>query len=254
MIKLSKYEFKKNKTALILMFATIILIQIYFLFSLVVESVKHTSISSVLLYLVAIIIFFGVFIFGIATYSKELSSKTGYLTFMTPKSTLSIIMSKLMTTLFVGVFFAAILTVLAIIDIRLIQEVYPDTKAFGNLVEVIMDRSGISMYELILTVLGWVASFLILFFSTITIAYLSITLSATLFQNKKFKGLISFIIFVVLNIAIGKISNLLPVIQDEVENSAEFVLSILPETLFMLVVMTCAIIVSAKLLDKKVSL
>ena len=55
MIKLSKYELKKNKTALILMFATLILIQTYFLFSLVVESIKHTSISSVLLYIVAII-------------------------------------------------------------------------------------------------------------------------------------------------------------------------------------------------------
>ena len=173
---------------------------------------------------------------------------------MTPKSTLSIIMSKLMTTLFVGMFFAAVLTILAIIDIKLIQEVYPDTKAVGNIVEAIMDRSGISMYELVLTILGWVASFLILFFSTITIAYLSITLSSTLFQNKKFKGLISFILFVVINIAIGKISNLLPVIQDKVGNATEFILSILPETLFMLVVMSCAIIVSAKLLDKKVSL
>ena len=134
MFKLSKYEIRKNILGLVIMFGAIAGLEIYFLISAFLENARHTTISSSFLIMSSVIAYFGVLIYGVASYSKELNRKTGYMTFMTPVSSFSIIGSKLISTLIVGIFFVALLGILAMIDMAIVENVFPQTKVFSFLI------------------------------------------------------------------------------------------------------------------------
>ena len=71
---------------MIILFGAIMGLEIYFVISALLESRDHTAVSAVLLLMASVVAYFGVLIYGVASYSKELNQKTGYMTFMTPIS------------------------------------------------------------------------------------------------------------------------------------------------------------------------
>ena len=84
----------------------------------------------------------------------------------------------------------------------------------------------------------------------VTLAYLCITLTATVLQNRKIKGLISVILYIFLFYAVNKIGGLLPVLYESPENMQQA----LPCMVFFLIIIAGAVVGTAQLLDKKVSL
>lgn len=254
MLKLSKYEFRKNRNILITITVGLILLQVYFFFGIFTENVDHTVTSSMFLMMYAFVCYFVVFVLAISNYSKELNSKSSYLIFMTPNSTLSIIFSKMFTILVIGAVMVLAIAGLGYLDITLLFDRFPDVANTTEMIDSFMEMMGINTSELIISIIAWIIAFLIDFFSIVTLAYLSITLSATVLQNKKFKGVVSVIIFLICTYGISFISDRLPVLIDNPGNLIDIMISMIPTLLFEVVIMIICILGSAKLLEKKVSL
>ena len=87
------------------------------MFFCLTENLNYTSLFGGLLIIAASVSYFIVFIFGVITYYRELSSKSSYLIFMTPNSSLSIITSKLLYTLIIGIGISAIFIGFGVLDI-----------------------------------------------------------------------------------------------------------------------------------------
>lgn len=119
MFRLSKYELRKNRTALFVLLAGLAALQICFLIALRGKTQDYAIIWSTILVLYAVVCYFAVFIFAITNYYREINSKTSYLVFMTPVSALSIILSKMLTVLVLGVILAAALGALGWLDFSL---------------------------------------------------------------------------------------------------------------------------------------
>ncbi len=254
MLKLIKYELRRNITGIVILLSVILLLQGYFMFSVLTQNKENTAIATALLLITLSVSYFCVFIFGVSFYSKELNSKSSYLTFMTPTSSYSIIGAKLLSTLITGIFFAMILVTFISLDMVMLKDVFPELSIVGDIVDVISQMSGVSMTKIWLQVLLAVIAFLVDFFAIIAMAYMAITLSATWFQNKRFKGVISFILFIAIIRVVNFIGEFVPNLIDEIDSLSDVLITMIPTVIYLSVVIIFAVIASAKLLDKKVSL
>ena len=173
---------------------------------------------------------------------------------MTPNSSLSIITSKLLYTLIIGIGISAIFIGFGVLDIFMMAG------AFGDLADALKNFSemlkimGIDVVNIIINIVAGIISFRIAFFFLISLAYFAITLSSTALQNKKIKGFISVVLFCVLAYATIKISSLLPELYKNPDSLSQALMSSLPATIFQLLMVVACTFGSAVLLDKKVSL
>lgn len=254
MLKLTKYEFRKNRTLFIIFGIGLILLQIYFMVSTYSGDDEHTIISSMLLFTYSMVCYFSVFTLAISSYSKELNSKSSYLIFMTPNSALKIILSKMLTILIIGFILLVLICTLGYFDISMILDAYPDVGTIAEFLDEMMMAAGFHTDRLFLSIFTAILEFLISFFSIVTLAYLSITLSATLLQNNKLKGIVSFGIFIGLSYIISFFSNMLPHPYSDPENIFYVFIATLPTTIFHAIIMVASVIACSVLLEKKVSL
>ncbi len=254
MLKLAKYEFIKSKNALIIIAVIFALFEGTFLYGIFSKDDAFTGGSIVLLSFYSVSCFFIVFALAIINYSKELNSKSSYLIFMTPNSPLKIIFSKILSTLIIGCAIVAVITILAVIDITIMFEEFSSLNRWKEFFEVIFKEMGVNTALLPPIIIGYIAEFIISFFSVVTLIYMAITLSSTVLQNSKFKGYLSFILIAAFIYIMVKVEGLLPIIHKYPQNSAEVVINLIPSTIFRLIIMTGSIIGSSTLLKKKVSL
>ena len=247
MLKLTKYELRKNLLSIGIVAGIICVLQALFMFFCLTENINYTSLFGGLLIIAASVSYFIVFIFGVVTYYRELSSKSSYLIFMTPNSSLSIITSKLLYTLIIGIGISAIFIGFGVLDIFMMAGVFGDLadalKNFSEMLKIM----GIDVVNIIINIVAGIISFLIAF-------YFAITLSSTALQNKKIKGFISVVLFCVLAYATIKISSLLPELYKNPDSLSQALMSSLPATIFQLLMVVACTFGSAVLLDKKVSL
>jgi len=173
---------------------------------------------------------------------------------MTPNSSLSIITSKLLYTLIIGIGISAIFIGFGVLDIFMMAGVFGDLadalKNFSEMLKIM----GIDVVNIIINIVAGIISFLIAFFFLISLAYFAITLSSTALQNNKIKGFISVVLFCVLAYATIKISSLLPELYKNPDSLSQALMSSLPATIFQLLMVVACTFGSAVLLDKKVSL
>lgn len=254
MLKLTKYEFRKNIFVIAIFLGILAILQCGFTIYCLLGKESEAVLFAMFLTIAAMIAFFMVIGLGIQSYSKELSSKTSYLIFMTPNSSLQIILSKLLYTFLLGIIIAVLLIVLAMLDFHMLMKMTGDTFSFFELIKAFLELTGIdymsAVYSLIMSIITFLASF----FMLITLAYLSITLTATLLQNRKGKGLISSVLYLCILFLVSKIADLLPVIYANPGTAMQAVTSTLPVTGFYLVIIICCVFGCSALLDKYVSL
>ena len=126
MLKLSKYEFRKNRNFLLVIGIVFALLEIYFLAGIFMKDSGNSARALVFLFICAVVCFFSVFILAISNYSKELNSKSSYLIFMTPNTSLNIIFSKMFTILIIGLVSMTIICVTGYIDWKLLCQTFPE--------------------------------------------------------------------------------------------------------------------------------
>lgn len=253
MLKLAKYEFRKNIINVILLAVMIVILEGYTLISMATKSERHIVISVSLLLLGIFVGIFMIFIMAIQSYSKELASKYSYLSFMTPNSTYKIIGSKLICTLLVALIATIIGILFIMLDYNVFVAQYPDIIETTDTIQDMMNTFGYSVSNALMSIAVFLIQLWIGIFTAICIAYFAITLTATALANKKFRGIISLILFFVITFALNKLCSYLPSV-DIGTGVINDILLPLPTYIVNVIFMIAAFIGSGLLLDKKVSL
>jgi hypothetical protein len=254
MLKLIQYEYRRNLTSIAVMLGAILLLQCFYLFSVFKKDVNLVVPAAALLFIAAIFCAMGMMIYSVALYSRELNAKTSYLTFMTPHRASKVLGAKLISALLLGLFFAAILGVFGSWDISLLIRAFPQLELVRVLTEEMLpDLIGQDLATVLNTIAAMGIEFLINFFTFVMVAYLAITLSATVLQNKKLKGLVSLLIFIAIMAALEWGVSLLPV-GSGYTTVLDALLAAWPKYAAYLVVIAGAFTLSAWLLENKVSL
>ena len=253
MLKLAKYEFRKNLTGPIILLAVIGALELLFLGSMVLDK-KGTMIIAFIVQLLAMFFsYYIILIMSISSYSRELRSKSSYMTFMAPVNAYQVIGSKLLSAFFVSAIFGAIMFLLVVANSLGMEAKFTEVKDMLDIVKIFMEMFGYNMVEFLLNVVMFVVELMISFYLVVVLAYFAISLSSTVFQNKKFKWVVSTVIFLVIYISAVYIASKLPTIGDPNTLGEAFV-SELPMVSFYLVCIIGGFIGSATLLEKKISL
>lgn len=258
MFRLSKYELRKNRTALLVLLAGLLALEVGFLISMQGDKENTVVLWASGLILYAVVCYFAVFIFAITNYYREINSKTSYLVFMAPVSSLGIILSKMLTVLVLGVILAGALGALGYLDLALFLTHFEEYKNMGEVIAEVMSQFGINVSQLASTALFGVITFLLSVFSTVAMLYLCITLAATLLQNSKLKLVLTIVLFVLGMVAESKIqgviSDLRPMVYMDAVNFPQLVFASWPYALANLIELAVCMLITTWLLEKKLSL
>jgi len=253
MLKLIKYEFKRNIATLIILYAVIAGLEAFSLYGMFAKNRIATVLSLSLLVLGGFSVIIFIFVMAIQSYSRELSSKYSYMIFMTPNSTYKIIGSKLFTTGLIALFTTVVAGLLIVLDFNIFISQFTDVQNVKEALELDLSYRGLTLGNIYISILVYCIVVWIEIFMWICLAYFAITLSATAFSNKKFRGLFSFMIFIGIAFAISYFSSYLPDV-DIGSGLVNTLLTPLYSYLVDIVAIIGAFLVSSLLLDKKVSL
>lgn len=266
MLNLMKYEFRKNNIVIGILAGIGVFLQIgYFILYAAAHGTGRKALAAqqnmvlmiVFLTLLLTIGFFVVFILGIVNYKNELNSKSSYLIFMTPNSSLKIILSKLLYIFLVEVVFLAALSFLIGFDIIQSTAFLDDRNMIDLVMEFFEQAFDINLKRVWTEVLLSVVSFVIGFFAIMVMAYCAITLSATFLYNSRWKGFVSVVLFIVICIAVSYVDNhfVEQFVQDvDIFTVKGRVMYLLPNLIYYLFIMTAGVFGCSKLIDKAINL
>lgn len=201
MLKLMKYEFRKMRTTQLAMLAGLIALQIGFVVGTHTDNNTVVIVCLSLITLLTSLVYAYIILAGMASYSRELKDKSGYLIFMTPVSPLGVVISKLLFTALAALVATATFGVAAFLDFRYIFQQANISKETMDQINMLL-RFGLNanadLLQIVRIVMYYVCTVLIEVLLTMCTAYLAITLSATMLQNKKgfVRALISLLLFV----------------------------------------------------------
>lgn len=195
MLKLMKYEFRKQAFSKGVILALLGLAELFFAFSVITDKENLLATSIGILMVLAMASIFYVSYEAIIIFSKDLKEKCSYMLFLVPKSTYSIIGAKVLSAAIQVFVVGLVFFLVAAGDIAILVAKYNEIAEIKEMISNFI--SGILSYNIKGTdVLLVVTNSLFNWVSVITLAFFSITLSTTFLANKKFKGIVSFIIFI----------------------------------------------------------
>ncbi len=210
MLKLIKYEFIKKSKLLLILLITAIIANLGAAIALGDRGIGLffglTPFALIVLYLYELI----------RTYSDDLNKKTGYMLFMTPNSGYKIIGSKLIFIITEGIIlFASYIVFLAVNLCALALKAKGDfseiTHAISELINAVnsgvIAQFGINIGDILLIIIMILASAVVF----ALIVYSAMTIRKSIFSDIKFGGIISFVIFIILNIIYAKLASMVSV-------------------------------------------
>ena len=252
MLKMMKYEYRRGIFPLLVVITALAAAELLFLIGIFAEKDLLTGLGITFLVLGGWASFMFVLIYGVIIYSQDLKNKTGYMVFMTPISNYKIIGAKLLSILLT----VAFLGLLIVVDYNLLKSHNGGVASVELVLDDILGTRGLSIGSVIANVAGFIVVALIQFYTMITIAYLAVSLSSTVLQNKKIKGVVSFILFVALYVLVSYIAYKLPHLGKnvQVETMLDAMYKNIPQLILYVVCMIGSYIGSATLLTKKISL
>lgn len=254
MLKLTKYEFRKNITAPIILLVVIGLLEVAFLCSIALNKEDYVALFMSIQTVTMVFSYFIVLVLSISSYSRELKSKSSYMTFMAPISTYKIIGSKLLTALITAVFFGIVCFVLFPANVIIVGMKYDEIKNFTDAFKLLMEFFGYSLTDLIMNVIMVAFEIMVSFYLVVVLSYLAITLSSTVLQNKKFKGFVSAVLFGLLYAGASWVALKIPSVIKEPTTYVEAFIAAAPAILFYILCIVVGFFATGKLLEKKVSL
>lgn len=203
MLKLIKYEFKNINKEFLIILGVIILLNIALMTRINVWSNDAVIGLSFLICFGAAV---AIFIYNIIMYTRDLKQDTGYLLFSIPKNGYTILGAKLSCSLIVmilsmivGCIMIFFVGIIAMGNFDTFVKAFTDLKNVGsvNLFKFVL----VLIVDAIIVILGYVESLLAI--------YLSVTISKVIMNGRKFSGLVSFLIYIIINLITGKIYELL---------------------------------------------
>ena len=200
MLKLMKYELIKQRTSKVIIGAILALLEVAFLAGMLLGKEEIMAIAAGMLTFLASVTFVIVGLEEIITYYHDLRDKSGYMLFMTPYNVYEIMGSKILT----GFFSIAAAAIIGFADITMVcakygelQTLFDQMKSLFRFTLQVNVDGMLIVWSIIQVVFSWVGM--------VTSAFLAITLCITIFSGMRCKGLISFVIYCVLNIAVSAV-------------------------------------------------
>lgn len=248
MLKLMKYEFKKQAMTKVIMLILIAVIEVVFLIGVAVKTNENLiMVPMIIMIFFTVVAIFFVSVESIFTFSNDLKTKASYMLFMTPHSSYTIIGAKLLVA-FITLFLTGMVLLFlnagnfVLLGIRL--EGFASMRdAIAMLLREVwhIEIDFYDVFRLILDMLVGFATF-------ITTAFVSITISATILADKRFKGFVSFVIFIILNLIFTIITN--KILVTDIWSNSYFLISMGINLIFLL----ATYFGTAWLLKKKINL
>lgn len=249
MLKLMKYEFRKQMFSKLIILIGIGLLEIYYLIELFREDesgiVKAFGLFSIAMFICLFYVAFE----SINVFNKDLKTKQSYMLYMVPQTTYSIIGAKIIAAI-LQIFLTLFIFVGAIIINVVIT--FAKFKNFKELFDLIKKVTE-SIFQIEIDVPYFISMLIMLFVMwifTVLLGMLAISLSTTFLANSKFRTPVSITLFIILYWGNIKLSNILiPDIVYEWSNWAEFLFT----SGYLAIISLILYILTAWMLDKKVS-
>lgn len=249
MLKLMKYEFRKQMFSKLIILIGIGLLEVYFIFSVIREEEQDIAKAIGIFITAMIIAFFYVGIESINVFNRDLKTKQSYMLYMVPYSTYSIIGAKIIAAflqiLLTGMMFLAGIILNFVIVFAKFGTIKEMFELLKKVLEMILDVQLDFSYL--------IALFLFIFFlwmMVILSGMFSISLSTTFLANNRFRVPVSVIIFIVLIRLIVWLSDvLLPAGASQWGSGTQLLVS----NIYLGIASVLLYIGTAWMLDKKVS-
>ena len=217
MLKLMKYELRKTMFSKLVLLCITGVAEIAYLVGVFLKADKGDQILAFGAIGIIMCMTIGIFYIGIdslISFHRDLNTKQSYMLFLTPKNSYQVLGAKILengiSIFLAGVFFAALIAVDATIGILYIGGV----KEFLDILDQLMISIRVDIHvtprEILMPFFAVLAGWLM----TVVSGDLAIVLSATVFAGKKFSGIVSFLIFLLLDSIASKVLNILPDLGD----------------------------------------
>lgn len=249
MLKLMKYEFKKTMFSKLILLVVTVLAEAAFLVGVFGEWERALGIGMTGLMLCAMV---GVFYIGIESllvFHRDLNTKQSYMLFLTPKNSYQILGAKVLengiSIFLTGLFYL----VLGAVDWSIAVLRIGGVKEFLDIVNQVLASIHIEINIRFADILSVLCMLLASWLMAVVIGYLAIVLSATVFAGKRFCGLISFLLYLVIGWGCGEVLNLLPL--DDFMTVTSTAYFILTAAMFVLVALMYGI--AGWIMERKLS-
>jgi hypothetical protein len=256
MIKLIKYEFIKKYRLIAITIIASITLNIYLITRSASGGIAFLSLFPMIMGVLFIVDI-------IKMYSDDLNKKSGYMLFMTPNSGYKIIVSKMITAVIEGLAILLLYFIFIIINGAYMTFQSGVEVNFNDIIyivnNIISGSFGFNLAHIFVFMLT-VLLFLISFLTTI---YTAMTIRKSIFSETKFGGVLSFVIFLLLNWGISFVSSKLFNVLDPYYytfdfssqvTASELAHTFLPMNILSIVQIILLTLCSGYLLEKKINL
>lgn len=205
--KLIKYELKKQMLSKIVVGVLAAICEAVFFVGLIINNGEWAGYALGALFILGFVSLFYFSFETIITYSNDLKTKQSYMLFLIPRNMYQVVGAKMITTLLQILLVGAAFVAIFVGDVFAVCARYGEIKDLIELLKMMFEElSGIHVkLEEVLYVISTV---LVVWIEFILMAMFAITISTTLFANKRYKGVISFGIYIVFELLLGKVADL----------------------------------------------
>lgn len=204
--KLIKYEFKKQMLSKIIVGVLALICQLVMLVGVFADKPDWGALGFGGMTILAFAALFYFSFETVVTYSNDLKTKQSYMLFLVPRNMYQVVGAKMITT--IAQIFVAGIAFMALLlgNLFLVSARDGEIEEFIKLMKMFIEFvSGVNVD--VTTVVYVICSMLVVWIEFVLMAMLAITLSTTLFANKRYKGVISFGIYIGLEFVLGKIAD-----------------------------------------------
>ena len=205
--KLIKYELKKQMLSKIVVGVLAAICEAVFFVGLIIDNGEWAGYALGALFILGFLSLFYFSFETIITYSNDLKTKQSYMLFLIPRNMYQVVGAKMITTLLQILLVGAAFVAIFVGDVFAVCARYGEIEEMIEMIKMMFEQiSGIKV-DLVL-VIYVICEVLVIWIEFILMCMLAITLSTTLFANKCYKGVISFGIYVVLQLLVAKVADL----------------------------------------------
>ncbi len=249
MLKLMKYELRKQMFSKLIILIGIAILETYFLFGVLKEDEKVIAKAiSIFIFATTIAIFY-VGVESISVFNRDLKTKQSYMLYMIPYSTYSIVGAKIIAAFLQIVFTGLLFLGAIIVNFIVIFARFTDTKEIFRMLKLLFQQ----LLEVTLDLPYLFSFFFFLFFLWMTLVLcgmFAISLSSTFLANNRFRTPVSIVVFLLFLRLISFLSNvILPSGTSQWKDWVEPLVT----GIYLGVVSILLYIGTAWMLDKKVS-
>ena len=205
MLKLMKYEFKKQMFSKIIIAAILGVLTLYFGIACVIDKETHAAIATMLIF--TVMVFAGLYtaVESLSVYDKDLKTKQSYMLWMVPKSIWEILGSKFLAAilqmLIVFVMYVAVGLICILVTLQHTGHLSDLFKMIWQAGELYIDGLPSIIWGSAEIFLGWTV--------VIMAGFVGVILSRTLLLNAKYSGFLAVVVFFAIIIAVEKIYDLI---------------------------------------------